>query len=209
MDIEAYILIGGRSSRLGRDKAFVEIGGRTLAQRALKTVRESGIAAKTTFVAGSQTQFAIEALTLDAPFIFDMVEGRGPLGGLHAALSYARTEWVFVLACDYPLISTEFLKCLKGLVSDEFGAVVPEQSDKRLQPLCAFYTVDVASPIIEKIIGQPSVSPPLREIVRELNTRVVTFDEYRDLSNSNDFFININTQENLKLLREMDHTDSI
>ena len=92
MDIEAYILIGGRSSRLGRDKAFVEIGGRTLARRALDTVRESGIAVKTTFVAGSETQFAVEAITLDAPFIFDLIPDRGPLGGLHTALSYTQTQ---------------------------------------------------------------------------------------------------------------------
>ncbi len=168
LTIEAYILIGGRSSRLGRNKAFVDLGGRTLAQRALDTVRGSGIASKITFVAGSETQFAIEALTLDVPFISDLVEGRGPIGGLHAALGSAQTEWIFLLACDYPFVTSDLLQLLAANISDEFGAVVPEQTDGRLQPLCAFYNVEAARTVIEEIIACTAVPPPMREVVSSL-----------------------------------------
>jgi molybdenum cofactor guanylyltransferase len=193
MDIEAYILIGGRSSRLGRDKAFVEIGGMTLAKRALDMVRESGIASKTTFVAGSETQFAIEAITLDAPFIFDMVEDRGPLGGLHAALSYAQTDWIFLLACDYPFISPDLPRFLAGCISDEFGAVAPEQLDGRLQPLCAFYKVEAARPLVQEVIDRPRISTPMAEIADLLTPRIVRPAEYSHLAGSDHFFNNMNT----------------
>jgi molybdenum cofactor guanylyltransferase len=197
MDIEAYILIGGRSSRLGRDKAFVDIDGKTLAQRALNTIRESGIASKITFVAGSQTQFAIEALTLDAPFIFDMVEGRGPLGGIHAALSYAQTEWIFLLACDYPFISPDLPRFLAGCISDEFGAIVPEQLDGRLQPLCAFYKVKEARAVIDELIHTQRVPPPMCEIVDALTLRIVRHIDYSHLDGPDHFFLNLNTPDDL------------
>lgn len=203
MDIEAYILIGGRSSRLGRDKAFVAVGGMTLAQRSLNTVRESGIASKTTFVAANETQFAIQAITLDAPFIFDLVEGRGPLGGLHAALSYAQTEWILLLACDYPFVTTDLLRFLMENISDEFGTVVPEQPDGRLQPLCAFYKAEAARPLIQEIINHPRVSPPMAEIVNSLTPKIVKPSKYSHLAGFDHFFSNLNTPDDLNKIEKL------
>src|SRR5687767_3437220 len=105
MSVEAFILVGGRSSRLGRDKAFEHVGGMTLAERALNAVRDSRIAEKIFFVTGNKVEFAIEAARLDALFVFDVIEGRGPLGGLYTALTHAAGEWVFLLACDLPLVT--------------------------------------------------------------------------------------------------------
>jgi len=200
-NIEAFILIGGRSSRLGTDKAFVELGGRTLAQRAVENVRRGLSPERITMVAGSSTQFAIEAITADTPFIFDLLEGRGPIGGLHAALSYASTPWIFVLACDYPFVSSELIALLAENVDDEYGAVVPEQDDGRLQPLCAFYKVETARAIVEEIIERPRVSPPMHEVVDLLNPLVVKFSEYGNLDGSEEFFVNINTVEDLERAR--------
>ena len=203
MDIDAYILIGGHSSRLGTDKAFVEIDGMTLAIRALNTIRDSGIASKITFVAGNETQFAIQAITLETPFIFDLVENRGPLGGLHAALSYARTEWIFLMACDYPFVSVEFIKFLSDTINDDFGAVVPIQSDGRIQPLCAFYNVKIALPTVEEIINAPRVPPPMRDVVNSLNSRLVNAREYSHLNDSAHLFININTTSDIDVIRKL------
>jgi molybdopterin-guanine dinucleotide biosynthesis protein A len=208
VSIEAYILVGGRSTRLGRDKAFVQIGRTTLAERALNTIRESGIASKTTFVAGNETQFAIQAITLDAPFIFDLVEGRGPLGGLHAALSYAQSEWILLLACDYPFVSTDLLKLLVDKISDDFGSIVPEQPDGRPQPLCAFYNLKTAGPVVEEIIHANRVPPPMREIVRQLEPRILKPDEYQHLEASEKFFTNINTADDLDAIHEIERKPS-
>lgn len=203
MDIEAYILIGGRSSRLGRDKAFVAVGGTTLAQRSLNIICESGIASKTRFVAGNETQFALEAISLDAPFIFDLVEGRGPISGLHAALSYAQTQWILLLACDYPFVTTDLLRFLAGKISDEFGVVVPEQPDGRLQPLCAFYKVEAAQPLVQEIIDRPRVSPPMAKIASLLTPKIVRPAEYSHLAGSEHFFANLNTPYDLTEIRKM------
>jgi molybdenum cofactor guanylyltransferase len=196
--IDAFILIGGRSSRLGTDKAFVELGGRTLAERAVTNIRSGLSPGRITMVAGSSTQFAIQAITDDIPFIFDIHEGRGPLGGIQAALAYARTSWIFVLACDYPFVSGELIRLLADRVDDEVGAILPEQRDGRMQPLCGFYKVETARCIVEDIIDRPRVPPPMREVVDLLNPLVVRFVEYAHLDGSEEFFLNINTVEDLE-----------
>lgn len=201
-DIDAFILIGGRSSRLGTDKAFVELGGKTLFQRSIETVEKGLAPERITAVAGNSTQFAIEAIASDVQFIFDLHEGRGPLGGLHAALAYARTAWIFVLACDYPFASPELIRLLAEQISDDFGVVVPMQQDERMQPLCAFYNVATARAIAEAVLDMPRVPPPMHEVVSRMNPRIVKFDEYSHLPGSGNFFLNINTADDLRDARE-------
>ncbi|HUR98416.1 MAG TPA: molybdenum cofactor guanylyltransferase [Pyrinomonadaceae bacterium] len=201
-NLEAFILIGGRSSRLGTDKAFVELGGMTLAERAIANVHGGLPGAKLTMVAGSSTQFAIEALASDIPFIFDLYEARGPLGGLHAALAYAKTPWVFILACDYPFVSPELIDLLSNKIAADFGAVVPEQNDGRLQPLCAFYNVAVTRPLVEEILERPRIAPPMHEVVSKLNPLVVRFGEYAHLGQAEELFVNVNTISDLERARQ-------
>ncbi len=196
--LEAFILIGGRSSRLGTDKALVRLRGMTLAERAVDVTRRALSPERITMVAGSSTQFAIDALSTDVPFIFDLCEGRGPLGGLHAALAYAQTPWIFLLACDYPFVSPELMGMLAAEIDDEFGAVVPEQEDGRMQPLCAFYNVATARLIVEGILQRPRVTPPMHEVVTQLDPHILKFDEYSNLARSREFFVNINTAEDLE-----------
>ncbi len=204
MDIEAYILIGGRSSRLGRDKAFASVGGKSLAEHALQIVKDGVEPVKTVFVAGNAAQFAIEAITLDVPFIFDLIPDRGPLGGLHAALSYAQTSWILLLACDMPLLTPEFLTLHATHVSDEFAAVVPEQPDGRLQPLCAFFEVAKAYKLVDEIIHRPRASPPMFEIVQELDPKIVKFEKYSHLPGAGEFFHNVNTPQDLDRAGEIE-----
>jgi molybdenum cofactor guanylyltransferase len=204
MKMEAYILVGGRSSRLGRDKALERIGGMTLAERALEAVRNSRVASKITFVTGNNLEFTIEAARLDAPFVFDLTEGRGPLGGLHAALANTEADWIFLLACDLPMVTAEVIAALRGCVrkeEHEFGAVVPEQPDRRLQPLCAFYSVSAARPIVEEILGRPRVAPPMHEVVSLLKPRIVKPDEYLPAERRDLLFTNVNTQADLNKVR--------
>jgi molybdopterin-guanine dinucleotide biosynthesis protein A len=205
--IDVFILIGGRSSRLGTNKALVRLGGLTLAERAVDVTRRALSPERVTMVAGSSTQFATDALAIDVPFIFDLYEGRGPLGGLHAALAYSQTPWIFLLACDYPFISAELIRTLREEISDEFGAVVPRQADGRLQPLCAFYNVKRARPVVEEIILNKKSSPPMHEIVRSLNPLVVSFDKHPD--NAVDPFTNINNAEDLDLAEDIESDQSI
>ena len=201
--IDAFILIGGRSSRLGTDKAFVELGGKTLSERARETTQAALSPNRVTLVAGTSLQLATRAIASGAEFIFDLFEGRGPIAGLHAALANARTPWIFLLACDYPFVSADLIRLLSDKISDEFGVIVPEQKDGRLQPLCAFYNVGKSLPLVELILERPRVSPPMHEIVSDLNPLIVTFEEYAHLPFADELFLNVNTHDDLELAREI------
>lgn len=205
MEVEAFILAGGRSSRLGRNKALERLGGVTLAGRAFSAVRDSAVASKITFVAGTSMKSAMEARRLDADFVFDLVEDRGPLGGLHTALASTTADWIFLLACDLPFVSADLIERLSAFMSEEVGAVVPEQPDGRLQPLCAFYKVQTARGVVQRIIYLPRVPPPMNEIVGMMNPRIVKPSKYSVSDASAEaFFTNINTQEDLRLATQHD-----
>lgn len=194
MDIEAFILIGGRSSRMGRDKALLKLGGVTLAERAVNTVRAL-LPKHIYLVARDENQFASEDLPKNIPVIYDQYKDRGAYSGLHAALKQAQGEWIFVLACDLPFVSVDLLKFMAGMIDGTFEAIISEASDGRVQPLCAFYKVDPCLKIIEKMINADEKLPPLRVIFEKINTRFIKFDEISALPDSQNFFFNLNSPE--------------
>ncbi len=207
-EVDAFILVGGRSSRLGTDKAFVELGGSTLAERAVDLTRKALSPERVTMVAGNATQFSINAAA-DVPIIFDLYEGRGPLGALNAALAEARTPWIFVLACDFPFVTADLIRLIAEKRSDEFGSIVPVQKDGRIQPLCAFYRVETATSIVEKFLLHPGVSPPMHELVAEIDPRLVEPEEYEHLAGIVDPFTNINTLEDLDSARQIESAGTL
>jgi molybdopterin-guanine dinucleotide biosynthesis protein A len=198
MDLDAFILIGGKSSRLGSDKAFVELDGRTLAARSAYMVETALLPSRMTFVARNENQSQTGLLFAPGyPFITDLKPGFGAWSGLDAALTHARSAWTFILACDLPFMSAELLQLLAGFANGDTDAVVPRQPDGRLQPLCAFYRTRAAISVVEAIFtGQRSL-PPINAIFDDLKTRIVEPDEFGDLPNSEKLFLNINTHNDL------------
>ena len=202
--VDAYILIGGRSTRLGRDKATVDLGGQTLGQRAFQTVSEALPDSRVTFVAANEAQFAIEAIIAEGRFIFDLVPNLGPISGFHAALADTAKPWIFLLACDYPFVSPQLITYLSENISVDCGAAVPEQSDGRRQPLCSFYRTEAARPVVQEIVERPRVPPPLYEVVNQMNPRIIKFDKYSYLTGSDRFFINVNSDLDLNAAAEIE-----
>lgn len=197
MDIEAFILMGGKSSRMGRDKAFVEIDGVSLAKRTLETVKAAKLFSRITFVAGHEAAFAMPAVQFGAPFIFDIYPGRGPLSGMHTALADVKTEWIFVTACDYPFTTPELIELLAAKISNDHGAVIPEQPDGRLQPLFAFYNVETLKPIIDEIVERQRVAPPMRDLIMSIEPLIARPLEYSHLIDYERLFYNVNTPGDL------------
>ena len=132
MHFSAVILAGGESRRMGRDKAFLEHGGKTLLARQLETV--AALRPAEILVSGRpDTDYS----HLGYPVLLDVQPGCGPMGGLERALALARSEWVLVLAVDLPGMTSAFLGRLLAL-SDTGSGVVPETS-RGLEPLAGFY----------------------------------------------------------------------
>ncbi|MEI9814595.1 MAG: molybdenum cofactor guanylyltransferase [Acidobacteriota bacterium] len=119
-----YVLAGGRSSRMGRDKAQLPWNGGTLLDHVVDTVKTA---------LGDVTRIGAG---YDLP---DILPDHGPLGGLWSALAHTHCNWVLITACDMPNLTPEFLRDLAHAASaSPAGAVVPDING-RLHPLCAAY----------------------------------------------------------------------
>src|SRR5712691_1983298 len=98
------VMAGGRSSRFGRDKALLEIGGETLLQRTVRTVRT---VAQRVIVLGPQER---AAQVEDAAVLQDEIPGIGPLGGIYTALRATPGSAVLVVAVDMPFLNAGLLR---------------------------------------------------------------------------------------------------
>ena len=199
MSIDAFILAGGRSSRYGTDKALLQVDGNSVVETIAAAIHDALPDSRVRLVASGDGQIMAWPFTL--PVVFDLYTGRGPWSGLHAGLAYAEREWVLITACDYPFLSSELLRFLRQMASDEIDAVIPIQQDGRPQPLCAFYRRATCLASAETIVTSNRPTPPLRTITEHVRTREVPFDEFRHLDGSERFFTNINTPDDLRPLK--------
>ena len=116
-DAAGYILVGGKSSRLGRDKALVEVGGRPLVLRVTHAVQT---AVDEVTLVGAPEKYGHLGLRV----IPDHVTGFGPLAGILAALEDTSRPWNLVAACDMPNLTPEFLGFLLRRAAEEQAEIL-------------------------------------------------------------------------------------
>jgi molybdopterin-guanine dinucleotide biosynthesis protein A len=144
--VEGFILAGGESSRMGRAKGWLEMGGVPVIVRTARLVEP--MVARVTLV-GGEDRAASRALR----FIPDERAGRGPLGGILSALRNSTGEWNLVLGCDLPYLTAEWLEYLIQRALGSQADVVLPHSAGGAEPLCALYRtrcVDVLATALER-----------------------------------------------------------
>jgi molybdopterin-guanine dinucleotide biosynthesis protein A len=148
-----FVLTGGRSSRMGRDKALLSIEGAVLVTRTAERVRA---AAGSVTLIGAPERYA----HLNLPAVADLVpapanhtpatanlapatanrgEACGPIGGLYTALAMTSADWNLLVACDMPGLTTEFLRELLEVAAGRGTACLVPETASGLHPLCAVY----------------------------------------------------------------------
>lgn len=133
--LDAVILAGGKSIRMGTDKAMLQLEGETLLERQVRRVRAAGAA--TVYI--SCRREADYRIAGTVP-LFDRVPDGGPLEGIAAALDHSQQDSLLVLAVDLPSITPEFLA---WLLSNAETGVVPIR-DGKMEPLAAIYLAGAA-----------------------------------------------------------------
>lgn len=129
----AVLLAGGKSTRMGRDKAGVLLHGQPLWQRQLATLR--AVQPAELFISGkADAAYASEGVEIVA----DNFPGLGPLSGLEAALRRATHPLVLILAIDLPAVTPALLASLLASASDSTTGCVPRGADC-FEPLAAVY----------------------------------------------------------------------
>ncbi|MBS1792533.1 MAG: molybdenum cofactor guanylyltransferase [Acidobacteria bacterium] len=187
-DFTGYILAGGGSSRMGRDKYALELGGQTFLERAAGVLRGACGDVK---VVLNQTQM----IETDFPVVRDIFAGRGAPGAIHAALQDCATKYALVLAVDLPLVTAEAVARLAetALEANKFPACVVRQTDGRPQPLFAVYRVRYCLPALENLLNEN----PTASVRDFFDLAYPKFVEQRLLSDDEDLLLNVNTPEDL------------
>ena len=124
-----FILAGGKSSRMGADKAFLELGGKTLLEIARGLVAD--VCEKVAIV-GDRARFGPDAIE-------DIFPDSGPLGGIHAALTATKSDLNLVLAVDTPFLEPKFLRWMLHRAATTHAIVTVPRLAAGYQPLCAVY----------------------------------------------------------------------
>jgi molybdopterin-guanine dinucleotide biosynthesis protein A len=160
-DVGAVILVGGKSSRMKRNKAFLPFGDSTFLEHLLGELEDFpeiliSAAAGETHLYDS----------FNRPVLEDIYPGRGPIGGLYTALVNCRSSRLLVLGCDKPLFKGNLGKFLaEQSCSGDYEALVPRTRDGRLQPLCAIYTVSCVKVFYSQILaGNNRLTNALRHL---------------------------------------------
>lgn len=190
-DISGFILAGGESRRMGKDKSHLVIDGENFVER---IARELTAVTSSVSVVGSTARAAFAQ-----PSLSDIFPKWGALGGVHGALAACKSDWALIVACDFPFVTSAlFARLIRS--REDFDAVAPVQEDNIPQPLCSLYKVDACLVRAEQLIKSGERKPIA--LLQSVNTRWVAFNELRDLAGAESFFDNINTPEDYRSLVE-------
>lgn len=179
----AIIMTGGKSSRMGKDKATIEIDGSKLVERTINKLRPCFDEIIISVANNSDKSYNFE----NCKVVYDELGNHGPLMGLYSSLKSSSYSVNFVIACDIPEID---LSLMYRLLSEsvEYEAAVPIFKDDRFEPLFAMYTnkcTEKAKHLLDQKVKRMSA------LVKECNTKII--DDH-----TNDWYYNLNTPEQLK-----------
>jgi molybdopterin-guanine dinucleotide biosynthesis protein A len=192
---------GGKSSRLGKDKALLDFGGQPLIQYVLSQV--ASLADETMITTNHPEGYRF----LGLPLVPDLIRDRGALGGLYTALSAASHPLVAVVACDLPFANADLLAhCRDLLLADASLDVVIPSTKHGLEPLHAVYRRETCRPAVKAAIE----ADQWRMIAwhSEVKIRVLTPEESATFDPDGLVFWNLNTPEDFQAALERLYSSS-
>jgi molybdopterin-guanine dinucleotide biosynthesis protein A len=183
-DVAAFVLAGGKSTRMGEDKAFLVLEGRSLLARALDL---AGTVTRDVRIAGDAAKFAAFG-----PVVEDIYPRCGPLGGIHGALRSSNSELNLMLAVDLPFVEPRFLEYLIEQARGSGSMVTVPRAGGGWQPLCAVYRREFAAAAEKSLrAGRNKIDA----LFSEVETREITEEEVLRENFSPAMFRNLNTRE--------------
>lgn len=190
-DVTAFVLAGGQSTRMGREKATLELGGRTLLERALRLA--SAVAAEAVIV-GSRGEYERYGRRIE-----DVHPGHGPLGGIHAALWASPTEFNLILAVDTPFLEERFLHYLVEQARESGAVVTVPRTADGFHPLAAVYRRSFRE-TAERALREGRNK--IDALFPEVETRILEAAELERFAFAPAIFENLNTPEDVERARQ-------
>jgi len=182
--VSAFILIGGNSKRFGSPKWQAKINGISVLDIIWKTCDIF----QSRFIIGKT-----KSPDLDKPFLNDLLSFQAPINGLFTALTFTKTDWIFLISCDLPLINQTILQELQDEDNHHADVVIP-LINKQAQVTCAFYHKRILS-IVTHRISQKKYS--LIDLVKSINTQWINMTQHKSE------FTNMNTRKDYEVILKM------
>lgn len=153
LSVTGFVLAGGASRRMGKNKATLVLGGKTMLQRQLCLLRE--VCRSVAIIAPPEKFHG-----LSVPVLPDNPKGAGPLGAIYTGLSQTRTEFNLFIGCDLPFMDVRFLRFIvQRATGNGADVTVARSMEGRLQTLCGVYRRRAQSRIRSCLeLGQKKVS---------------------------------------------------
>lgn len=217
------ILVGGGSRRLGRPKAFLQVGGREILERVLEAARDSSDIVLATndprpcaeavlrygWSPGDDDRpggapHAFRRGTRNLRVVTDRAPNLGPVAGLAAGLGAAERDLCWVLSCDLPFVTAELGRLLLHELRETERksaprAVIPDLSG-RDQPLCAAWDAAAAG-VAERCLEAGGRS--VRDLLEEVDARRLPEERLRQVGDPGQLLFNVNTPEDLERARRL------
>jgi molybdopterin-guanine dinucleotide biosynthesis protein A len=188
----AIVLAGGRSERMGQDKALLRTNnGTTLLETVVATLR--ALVGEIVVVADRADRYALP----DCRMLGDAYPQTGPLGGIVTGLRALGAGHHLAVACDMPALQPAALRLLLDSAGPEWDVVVPE-IEGRMEPLCAVYS-DTAIPALQAYLE--SGGRALHRALAEVRTRRIPETALRHVDPALRTFTNLNTPDDLERLQ--------
>ena len=184
--VTGIILSGGKSTRMGENKAFIELEGVPIVRRIYTLFKE--LFQEVIIVTNQQELFK----NFDSKIYSDLIPNQGALGGLYTGLYFSTFQYSFCVACDMPFIKKALVQYIINHIEGE-DVIVPRTEDG-LQPLHAIYSKNCLDPI--KIIMEQG-KYKIIDFYNRVNVKIVEEKDFTVLDPLRESFINVNTPDEL------------
>ena len=192
MHATGIIMAGGKNSRMGKNKAFLQVGGETILENIVKQLKK--VTSDLIIVSNRPRDFKHTGIKT----VSDIYPGSGPLGGIHAGLANSSTGVNLVVACDMPFLQPEVLDYLiqRG---QGYDVVIPRLGEF-VEPLTACYNKSCLQ-VIENRLQSRRLK--ITSFFSEVKILYVEREKISQMANIDHLFFNVNTPEDLHLAREI------
>ncbi|MEW6196177.1 MAG: molybdenum cofactor guanylyltransferase [Bacteroidota bacterium] len=201
-DVCGVILSGGKSSRMGTNKALLKIDDQTIIERVFYLMKD--VFDEVVISTNEPELYGF----IDTEKVVDKFPGFGPLAGIHSALSTAQAKKIFITTCDLPFINSSLIKFLLNVKTEEM-IVVPKAED-RIQFLCGIYDRKIL-PLLENILLNVLEAKNKNQEVKNSALSLWNFaervgveivDVEEKIFYMMDLFFNINSPEDYEYVKE-------
>lgn len=196
----AVILCGGKSSRMGFDKCKIKIKDKYLIEiigEQLEEVFDDIILISNDLLKFADMKYRSET---------DIIPDSGPMGAIYSGLKYASSKYVFITACDMPVINIDFIKHMMKLIRDENVEGVVSLKSNYVEPLYAFYSTSMIDRFESHIKKQ---SFKLLNVINESRMHYIEESEVRRFSSNMNIFTNLNYKADLTALDKIFMGDNL